>query len=71
MRPDANALRANINDKYKKTQTFDTLNHDHKVLGVDHDFYSTTNPQESHKRKSRLNMVAQHLRAPAPKMLAN
>ena len=44
MRPDANALQGNINDKYKKKQTFDTLNHDHKVLGVDHDFYSTTNP---------------------------
>ena len=36
-----------------KKNIFDTLNHDHKGLGVDHDFSSTTNPQESHNRKSR------------------
>ena len=71
MRLDANALQTNINDKYKKKKTFDTLNHDQKVLGVDHDFSSTTNPQESHKRKSRLNVVAQHLRVPTSEMLAN
>ena len=43
---DANDLQTNINDKYqkKKKKTFDTLNHDHKGLGVDHDFSSTTNP---------------------------
>ena len=48
---DANELQTNINDKYgekkkKQTnkQTFDTLNPDHKGLGVDHDFSSTTNP---------------------------
>ena len=43
---DANELQTNINDKYeeKKKKTFDTLNHDHKGLGVDHDFSSTTNP---------------------------
>ena len=28
----------NINDKYEKKKTLDTLNHDHKVLGLDHDF---------------------------------
>ena len=39
---DANELQTNINEKKKKT--FDTLNHDHKGLGVDHDFSSTTNP---------------------------
>ena len=52
---DANELQTNINDKYqkKKKKTFDTQNHDHKGLGVDHDFSSTTNPQESHNRKSR------------------
>ena len=49
---DANELQTNINDKYKKKK-IDTLNHDHKGLGVDHDFSSTTNPQESHNRKSR------------------
>ena len=42
---DANELQTNINDKYeKKKKTFDTLNHDHKGLGVDHDFSSTRNP---------------------------
>ena len=43
---DANELQTNINDKYekKKKSTFDTLNHDHKGLGLDHDFSSTTNP---------------------------
>ena len=40
---DANELQTNINDKYGK-KNFDTLNHDHKGLGVDHDFSSTTNP---------------------------
>ena len=30
--------------KKKKKKTFDTLNHDHKGLGVDRDFSSTTNP---------------------------
>ena len=44
MRLDANAVQTNINDKYKGKKTFDTLNHDHKVLGADHDFSSTTNP---------------------------
>ena len=41
---DANVLQTNINDKYKKKKkkkTFDTLNHDHKRLEVDHDFSST------------------------------
>ena len=51
---DANDLQTNINDKYqKKKKTFDTQNHDHKGLGVDHDFSSTANPQESHNRKLR------------------
>ena len=52
---DANELQTNINDKYqkKKKKTFDTQNHNRKGLGVDHDFSSTTNPQESHNRKSR------------------
>ena len=40
---DANELQTNINDKYKKKK-IDTLNHDHKGLGVDRDFSSTTNP---------------------------
>ena len=49
---DANELQKNINDKYKKKK-IDTLNHDHKGLGVDHDFSSAANPQELHNRKSR------------------
>ena len=49
---DANELQTNINDKYEKKK-IDTLNHDHKGLGVDRDFSSTTNPQELHNRKSR------------------
>ena len=36
-----------------KKNIFDTLNHDHKGLGVDRDFSSTTNPQELYNRKSR------------------
>ena len=40
---DANELQTNINDKYEKKK-IDTLNHDHKGLGVDRDFSSTTNP---------------------------
>ena len=49
---DTNKLQTNINGKKKKTP--DTLNYDHKGLGVDHDFSWTTNPQESHNTKSRL-----------------
>ena len=41
---DANVLQTNINDKCEKKKTFNTLNHDHKGLGVDHDFSSTANP---------------------------
>ena len=40
-----------INTKKKKTP--DTLNYDHKGLGVDNYFSCTTNPQESHNTKSR------------------
>ena len=47
---DANELQTNINEKKK---TFDTLNHDHKGLGVDHDFSSTTNPWSHKIWKSR------------------
>ena len=50
---DANELQTNINDKYGKKKTFDTLNHDHKGLGVDHDFSSTTNPWSHKIWKSR------------------
>ena len=40
---DTNKLQTNINGK-KKKKTPDTLNYDHKGLGVDHDFSCTTNP---------------------------
>ena len=41
---DTNKLQTNINGKKKKKKTPDTLNYDHKGLGVDHDFSWTTNP---------------------------
>ena len=50
---DANELQTNINDKYEEKKTPDTLNYDHKGLGVDNYFSCTTNPQESHNTKSR------------------
>ena len=41
---DANELQTNINDKYEEKKTPDTLNYDHKGLGVDNYFSCTTNP---------------------------
>ena len=41
----------------------------HELLELDHDFSCRTNPRESHKRKSRLNVVAQHWRVPVWEML--
>ena len=50
MRLDANAVQTNINDKYKGKKTFDTLNHDHKVVGLDHDFSLAQQIHRSHIR---------------------
>ena len=36
--------------KKKKKKTFETLNHDHKVLGLDHDFSLAQQIHRSHIR---------------------
>lgn len=41
----------------------------HQLLGLDHDFSCRTNPRESHKRKPRVNVEAQHWKVPVSETL--